>query len=73
MQFTSQEIEILKQMIHIAVMARGMEVAEAGVALTRKIDVMIRLAQAQERQAQLKNVNQPAAVPAGAEGDGGGS
>lgn len=62
MEFTQQELEVLKQIIHIAVMARGMEVAEAGVALTRKIDVMIRLG-----QAQLKNVN----TPAGAGGDGG--
>ena len=67
MEFTQQELDVLKQIIHIAVMARGMEVAEAGVALTRKIDVMLRLAQAQERQAQLKNVN----TPAGAGGDGG--
>ena len=35
---TQQEINVLKQMIHFAVMARGMEAAEAAVVLTKKLD-----------------------------------
>ena len=35
---TQQEINVLKQLIHLAVTARGMEVAEAAVVLTKKLD-----------------------------------
>ena len=34
---TRNEIAALRQLIHIAVQARGMEVAEAGVVLTKKL------------------------------------
>lgn len=66
MNFTDNEIEVLKQIIHLAVMARGMEVAESAVVLTKKLDAMQRVQQAQERQAQLKQGN-----TAGGGGDGG--
>jgi len=36
-RFTQQEVLALQQLIHIAVQARGMEVAEAGVVLSKKI------------------------------------
>ena len=35
---TLPEIDALKRLIHFAVQARGMEVAEAGVVLVKKLD-----------------------------------
>jgi hypothetical protein len=36
--FSEQELNILKQLIHFAVQARGLEVAEASVVLVKKLD-----------------------------------
>lgn len=38
LELTEGEASALKQLIHFATMARGMEVAEAAVVLVRKID-----------------------------------
>ena len=41
-EFNEKEVAALMQLIHIAVQARGMEVAEAGVILTKKFEAAVR-------------------------------
>lgn len=36
-EFTKQEAQVLLQLIHIAVQAKGLEAAEAGAVLARKL------------------------------------
>lgn len=36
-EFTKQEAQVLVQLIHVAVQAKGLEAAEAGVVLSRKL------------------------------------
>ena len=43
--FNAQELMVMRQLIHFAVQARGMEVAEVGVALTKKIDALQKVQQ----------------------------
>lgn len=38
--FTKEELQILIQLIHIAVQAKGLEVAESGILLAKKIQSM---------------------------------
>ncbi len=40
-KFTINELAGLRQIIHVAVQARGMELAEAGVVLTRRINAFV--------------------------------
>ena len=49
---TQQEINVLKQLIHLAVTARGMEVAEVAVVLVKKLDARPELEQAYPRAAE---------------------
>ena len=49
--FSLAELNAIRQMIHFAVQAKGMEVAEAGVLLNRKISIAIEAAQKAQREA----------------------
>ena len=49
------EIAVLRQLIHLAVQARGMEVAEAAVVLSKKINIMLESFDSiQQQQTSLK-------------------
>jgi hypothetical protein len=50
--FTLNELAGLRQIIHVAVQARGMELAEAGVVINQKIAMFVEVAQKNEQRAQ---------------------
>lgn len=41
-ELTEQDVALLRQLIHVAVQSKGMEVAEAAVYLNRKLETLLK-------------------------------